>query len=266
MEPSTTIHVELGTADAPILVRWNTRAYWTELFAKWGRDDAYAIFTDDGVVLINPREPAAKKLTELESGWGGKPLASLLTNAWNERDCYGFRERYGSPVWSAAGGEAEHEGEPDQFFVEGDDLPGGIEAMVLSDQFCGDTVFFWTAPGGERVAFVGDAVSAQIRDGEIDFHLQIYGRPTLDDYRAAFQRVAEQEIDMMCLAHGAAWLTIPESGSGTRWRTTSCIETNGRRQSCRLRGRSRRTGHWSERTGGRVQRSVEPGGDWEGRR
>jgi hypothetical protein len=209
MEPGTTIHVELGTAAAPILVRWNTRAYWTEPFAKWGHDDAYAIITDDGVVLIDPREPAAEKLTELESGWSGRPVASLLTNAWHEQDCYGFRERYRSPVWSAAAGESEHDGEPDHFFVEGDELPGGIEAVVLSDGFCGDTVFFWTAPDGERVAFVGDAVSAQIRDGEIDFHLQMYGRPTLDDYRAAFQRVADREIDMMCLAHGGCMADDP---------------------------------------------------------
>ena len=209
METGTTIHIELGAAADPVLVRWNTRAFWTEPFAKWGHDDAYAIFTDGGVVLIDPREPAAGKLAELEALWGGEPVATLLTNAWHERDCYAFRDRYRTPVWSAATGEAEHEGEPDHLFAEGDDLPGGIEAVVLSDWFCGDTVFFWTAPGGERVAFAGDAVSAQRRDGEIDLHLQLYGHPGLDEYLAAFRRVAGRAIDVMCLAHGGCVFDDP---------------------------------------------------------
>ncbi|MDP6509203.1 MAG: MBL fold metallo-hydrolase [Chloroflexota bacterium] len=203
-EVSTTIHIEIGTAAAPLLVRWNTYTYWTEPFSKWGRDDSYALFMDEGVVLIDPREPAPDKREELESLWGGKSITSLLTNAWHERDCYGFRKRHGTPVWSAASGEAEHEGRPDHLFSEADELPGSIEAVVLSDWFAGDTFYYWTAPGGERLAFVGDAISAPQRDGQTEFYLQLYGHPTPEEFMAAFERVADRSIDRLCLAHGGS--------------------------------------------------------------
>lgn len=201
-EVSTTIHIEIGTAEAPVLVRWNTYTYWTEPFSKWGRDDSYALFTPEGVVLFDPREPAPDKREELESLWGGKPIASLLSNAWHERDCYGFRERHGTPVWAAAAGEAELEGRPDHLFDESDKLPGGIAAEVLSDWFAGDAFYFWTAPTGERLAFVGDAISAQQHDVETEFHLQLYGHPTPEQFLAAFARVADRPIERVGLAHG----------------------------------------------------------------
>ena len=185
-----------------MLVRWNTYTYWTEPFSKWGRDDSYALYTPEGVVLIDPREPAPDKRDELEALWGGKPIASLLTNAWHERDCYGFRERYGAPVWAAASGETELEGRPDHLFDESDELPGGIEAVVLADWFAGDSFYFWTAPTGERLAFVGDAISASEYEGQAEFHLQLYGHPTADEFRAAFRRVVGRPMDRICLAHG----------------------------------------------------------------
>jgi hypothetical protein len=202
--------VELGTAAAPVLVRWTTRGA-AEDHAYAGRH-AYALRTAAGVVLVDPdfvSPDAAGHLDALLRRMmdGRAPLAVLLTSSWHERAAYVFGRRLAVPVWLPAGGTAEMEGQPDHLFGEGTALPGGARATEIDPTFAGDTVLLLQALTGERVLFSGDAVlGGSGRPGHWrehpGAHVWLYGTPTVDLLRERFTPLLSLEIDLLYSAHG----------------------------------------------------------------
>lgn len=93
-EPEGTlrIYLELGTADAPGLLRWST---WG---ARPGNFDSYTLLAPGGPVLIDPVAPASAAGEGLWERLGTPPRAIVLTNDMHERDAYALRERFGAPV------------------------------------------------------------------------------------------------------------------------------------------------------------------------
>jgi hypothetical protein len=161
----TRVYVELGEEAAPVLVRWSSWLPGT----RPGGHDSYALCAADGVVLVDPRLPAPDTAGAL---WGllgmnrERPVATVLTNDWHERDCYALRDQFGAPVWGPAAGRPERggdlEGAPDAYYEDGDALPGGLRAFAFDGRMPGDALLVWRGGGGGiGVVFSGDCLNGQ---------------------------------------------------------------------------------------------------------
>src|SRR5215208_1967013 len=144
---STELHVELGTAASPSLIRVSS-FHLNPSTGTFGDRHGYVLLTPEGAVLIDPTEPTPDTRPQHDafatgSSPGSRPLATVLTSSWHERDCYLLRDRLASPVWMPRGGIAEKEGEPDLLFDPDTTLPAGLRAITIDDRFAGDTVFSW---------------------------------------------------------------------------------------------------------------------------
>jgi hypothetical protein len=170
------LYVELGTPDAPALVRWSA----PRPPAGRMRNEGYALLGSGGPVLVDPPDAGEAALARLLAVLGGPPRATVLTDAWHERACYRLRDRWGTPVWAPAAGLPERggdlEGRPDHTYEEGTPLPAGLRALRLEGGFVpGEHLLLWRAPTGGGVLFTGDAISGQAPERE----------PRLDDWRRA---------------------------------------------------------------------------------
>jgi hypothetical protein len=94
------LYVELGTSDAPALVRWSA----PRPPAGRMRNEGYALLGSGGPVLVDPPDPGGAALERLLAVLGGPPRATVLTNDWHERACYRLRDRWSTPVWAPAAG------------------------------------------------------------------------------------------------------------------------------------------------------------------
>ena len=193
---------EMSDRDGPVVVRWTAPVWWGEPFNEYGRDVCYAVRTPEGVILIDPTVPPRALLGELERFWGEGPAAILLTSSWHERNCYVFRQLYGSEIWSSRPGAAENEGEPDHWFDNGDRLPGGMQAIQLADWFAGEAAFILDVGELGRALFTGDAIEGPVPGTDWRVSLQLYGDPTPEQYRESFRRVLEEPFDVIFPGHG----------------------------------------------------------------
>ena len=171
-DPKVDLYVELGTAEAPALLRLNVDP-------GGGRHQGYAVIGPDGAVLVDPPLPSEPGVNRLLRLLSSAPRATVLTSDWHERASYLLRERWGTPVWAPAAGLRERGGEldgtPDHFYEEGTPLPGGLRALKLEGVFPGEHLLRWRAPTGEHVLFTGDAINGQLPEHH----------PRPDDWRAA---------------------------------------------------------------------------------
>ncbi len=162
------------------------------------RSDAYAVLTDEGKVLIDPLPLADKALAEI-----GKVAAICLTGGQHQRSAWRYRKALGAPVY-APEGAAELEEEPDQWFGDGDALPGGLKAIRTPGLSSGFALLMETE-GGSGALFCGDLL---IREGEGLF--QLLPDEYLDDPAAAREsasRLAQLQVEILCPAHGAPCLS-----------------------------------------------------------
>ena len=230
----TRVTIELGTEADPVVVRWCTRRVLhlddPQLPVRPGTVgvfDSYALHTPDGWVLVDPEQPTATAAARLWALIGPRPVATLLTNDWHERDAYAFRAARGAPVWAAAAGLPERggelEGRPDHAFEDGATLPGGVRALRVDGLRAGDTAFHWRAPTGACVLLTGDAINgpadpALTRPDHSRRAPRLYfgGRPTYlgrhpqpARFLGSVRRLLDEEIDLLCAGHSLPWRDDP---------------------------------------------------------
>ena len=208
-ELSTGLTVELEAKGRPVLVRVDSHRF-NESYGTFGARRGYMLFTSEGVVLIDPSEVTPDRRAQHDAlvRAGGAPLiGTILTSSWHERGSYLLRERLGSEVWMPAAGVEEMEGEPDHLYDATSTLPGGLRAITIDDRFAGDSVLCWTAPGGQRVLFGGDALICG--SGEpghwreaTGLHLWMYGPLDEARFRRSFAQLLDEPVDLIFSGHG----------------------------------------------------------------
>ena len=221
----TDIEVVLGTEERPDLLRWSGATV-----THAGSRDAYAVRTPEGLVLVDPDDPApnaSDRLGTLLGRMGDRPIASVLSYVLHERASARIRAATGAPVWAPRGRRDALEHEPDHLFGDGAALPGGIRAVTLTEMHTppgpeGDSFLLWRAPAGERVLFSYDRIVARVLSQEPE-HAPLIGRPgpllwlryawlgsTPEEasdgearFRAGLRRLLSEPFDLVCPGHGA---------------------------------------------------------------
>jgi glyoxylase-like metal-dependent hydrolase (beta-lactamase superfamily II) len=162
------------------------------------RSDAYAVLTPEGQVLIDPLPLTDTTLATLEN-----VAAIYLTGGQHQRSAWRYRKAFGVPVY-APEGAAELEEEPDQWYRDGDTLPGGLKAIQtagLSNNFA----LLMATEGGSGALFCGDLL-VRAADGPF----QLLPDEYLDDpvlARESARKLAQLKVEILCPAHGAPCVT-----------------------------------------------------------
>lgn len=218
MEATTRTCMELGDAQNPILLRW---ANWQQSRQVMYAFHSYALFTDDGIVIVDPVNPVDDSGDALARLLGGIPKAIVLTNDMHERDAYKIRDEYGAPIWAPAaaveGETTELEGVPDNTFSNDDTLPGGLSGIGIDGRFVGDTIIQWKPEAHPRILFTGDALNGPDADPSIPSEREhprsepgLYmgaGRPylqhpNLEALKVSLRVLLKIDFDAICGAHG----------------------------------------------------------------
>ncbi len=203
------VALELGNQAHPELVRWSTLVPAAPP-DFYGFHDAYALFTPEGPILIDPVMASPGVEAEVTSLLGQRPVATVLTSSWHERAAYEVRERYGTPVWLPAVGRAEADGQADHYYRHSDTLPGGLRPIGIADEFAGDHVLWWPAPSGERVLFTGDVFTGAVNSDDPrpghwrraqGTYLVLWRLHSQEEFTRRFRRLLGEDFDLVCPAH-----------------------------------------------------------------
>jgi hypothetical protein len=169
----------------------------------------------DAVVLIDPLAPPAGtpdadrfwKALDDDVARQARPVAVLLTCAWHDRSAQAVYDRYaggpGASIWAYEGGRERMDVTVTRSFVEGDPLPGGVQAFAPGG-LAGEEALFYLPPAQSLV--VGDLL---IGAGESDLRLA-----WLDDGEAQRKRICRGLCELLALpieavlvSHGTPVLT-----------------------------------------------------------
>lgn len=215
--------MELGDSQNPVLLRW---ANWRQSHQVMYAFHSYALFTDEGVVIVDPVYPMDDFRDVLLSLLGDVPKATVLTNDMHERDAYKFRDEYGIPVWAPEAAvkedDSELEGIPDNTFGGGDILPGGLSGISIDGRFVGDTIIGWKPEAHPGILFTGDVLNGPDVDPTIPSRKShprsrsgLYmgaGRPylqhpDLEALKVSLRVLLKVDFDSICGAHGRPVMT-----------------------------------------------------------
>tara|TARA_Y100000590_G_scaffold455139_1_gene603186 strand:+ start:802 stop:1608 length:807 start_codon:yes stop_codon:yes gene_type:complete len=230
LEATTRICIELGDSQNPILLRW---ANWRESRQVMYAFHSYALFTAEGVVIVDPVYPIDSSFDQLVDLFGGVPTATVLTNDMHERDAYKIRDDYGTPVWAPEAAvsedDSELEGVPDYTFAEEDSVPGGVSGICIDGRFVGDTIIQWKPELHSRILFTGDALNGPDADPTMPSRKPhprstpgLYmgaGRPylqhsDLDAMKVSLHALLKMDFDSICGAHGHPIMTGAKGALG----------------------------------------------------
>ncbi len=163
-----------------------------------GRSDAYALFTKQGTVLVDPLPLTERALASL-----GDVVAIVLGIQSHQRASWRYRERFGARVF-APKKAVDLEEEPDVLYEDGDELPGGLMAWSAPGPAFENYVLLRKRSRGGDIAFVGDLLIRE-RSGALAFVPDIY----MDDpaaTRASVERLTTLPIGALLSGHGAPLL------------------------------------------------------------
>jgi glyoxylase-like metal-dependent hydrolase (beta-lactamase superfamily II) len=128
---------------------------WSSFHVQWKVDfDSYALKTADGVVFIDPMKPAATVVKQLEAL--GEPIGVFLTSANHDRDADWFRKRYEIQVYAHEKAAPDCDTKIDVLVLDGEKLPGGLQAVHLPGATAGCVAFHTKQSGG--IVFIGDSL------------------------------------------------------------------------------------------------------------
>ena len=155
--------------------------------------DAHAVVEGGRVVLIDPLPLAKASLKRL-----GTVEAICLTAKCHQRSAWRYRKQFGVKVYAPQGIRPTDE-EPDVMYRAGDQLPGGLQAILTPGP---ENVHFafWLArePG---VLFCPDLLM-HAEGKELDFvPAEFHDAPA--ETRASVQRLLELRFSILCFNHGA---------------------------------------------------------------
>jgi glyoxylase-like metal-dependent hydrolase (beta-lactamase superfamily II) len=154
---------------------------------------AYAVKTDEGVVMIDPLPLEAVALAEL-----GRVEAIVLTCGSHQRCAWRYRREFGVKVYAPALSK-EIDEEPDVRYGDGDSLPGGLRAVFTPGA---GTTQHTLLLGDPKVAFVPDML-VETPDGRV---AMLASRWMYDpeEARRSVEKLLDLDFDVLCLAHGGA--------------------------------------------------------------
>jgi glyoxylase-like metal-dependent hydrolase (beta-lactamase superfamily II) len=184
--------------------------WWTAPHPEWSpRSDtdgkgwqetvsSYALLADDQLVLFDPLVDDWEPLDEDVRHHG--PPAILLTIFWHVRSSQEILDRYeGATLWAhePAAADVGKRARYTHTFVQGDELPGGVEALPMHQM---DEAAFWLP--SHRATVVGDTILGRngvarlcppdwLREGE-----------SYDEVRRSVQRVLKFPAKRLLLTHG----------------------------------------------------------------
>ena len=212
----TRFGVEVGTDSAPEMIRWSTWISGQDPGATRVCDElmqSHALFTNEGVVLVDPARPMDVSLSYFEELTGGVFKAIVCTTPWHERDLGWFQDRYGAPICVPKIGIGYFDVKPDVEYSDKSVLPGSIEAVWAGGKTLGEMVLCWKSARGTRVLVAGDSIYGQSDTGgfggaEVRFWNQVggvrlyrYGLIAEDELRESFRRLLEIECDIIVNGH-----------------------------------------------------------------
>jgi glyoxylase-like metal-dependent hydrolase (beta-lactamase superfamily II) len=162
---------------------------------------AYAVATDDGVVMIDPLPLEDEALADL-----GPVEAIVLTCGSHQRCAWRYRREFGVKVYAPALAK-EIEEEPDVRYGDGDELPGGLDAVFTPG--VGTTQHTLLRAGDPAIAFVADTL-LQYPDGRVGMVAErfIYD---LDEAKRSLAKLSELDFDVLCLTHGGVLKDDPKA-------------------------------------------------------
>jgi glyoxylase-like metal-dependent hydrolase (beta-lactamase superfamily II) len=154
---------------------------------------AYAVTTDDGVVMIDPLPLEDEALAEL-----GRVEAIVLTCGSHQRSAWRYRRELGAEVYAPALAK-EIEEEPGARYGEGDALPAGLQPVFTPGA---GTTQHTLLLGDPKVAFVPDML-VETPEGRV---ATLASRWMYDPEQArrSVEKLLDLDFDVLCLAHGGA--------------------------------------------------------------
>jgi hypothetical protein len=154
---------------------------------------AYAVATDDGVVMIDPLPLEDEALADL-----GPVEAIVLTCGSHQRCAWRYRREFGVKVYAPALAK-EIEEEPDVRYGEGDPLPADLQPVFTPGA---GTTQHTLLLGDPKVAFVPDML-VETPDGHVAM-LASRWMYDPDEARRSVEKLLDLDFDVLCLAHGGA--------------------------------------------------------------
>jgi hypothetical protein len=160
----------------------------------------HELAVDGESVLIDPirLDPAA--LAALP-----RPSAIVLTAKCHQRSAWRYRAEFEAPVW-APRDAAQADEEPDHRYDDGDQLPGGLQALRTPGpeqiHYC-----VWREPG-PSVLFCSDLLSSDA-DGRLRFVPAEYHDDPVETRRSV-EKLLDVPFQVLCLDHGPPLVDDPK--------------------------------------------------------
>ena len=173
----------------PWLLHWTINDERIGVF----RSDAFAVQTADGTILIDPLPLTGTAQGELEN-----VCAIFLTHGNHQRSSWRYRRELGAPVYVPTGVSGLDE-EPDHYYGEGDQLPGGLQAIGATCFEGAACYLLFTHSDGQTALFCGDLICQDV-GGPYRFPVEpsyFTRRPGEADSR----RLIETGAKIFCTAH-----------------------------------------------------------------
>jgi len=162
---------------------------------------AHAVRGDDGTVLIDPVPLSRAALASL-----GEVVAICLTTSTHQRSSWRLRRELGAPVW-APQAVKEVDEEPDERYVEGDALPGGLEALFTPG--AGTAQHSFLLGRGEGVLFTPD-LFVHVPGGSLAFVPGEYMHDPGQARRTA-EKLLDRDFAVLCSGHGVPVTADPKA-------------------------------------------------------
>ena len=171
----------------------------------WERDvSSYALVDEGSLVLFDPLVPAGDE----ERFWAALdgdvehhgPPSILISLHWHARSADEILERYeGASVWAhePAAGDVAKRVAITQTFADGDQLPGGIEALAMG--FLNEAAF-WLP--GHRALVLGDSLLGYEGRTELCPRSWLGKNDTWEELEASVRRALERDPERLLLTHG----------------------------------------------------------------
>ena len=166
--------------------------YWGILDERIGNapGSAHAVADESGTVLIDPEPLAPEAMEQL-----GEVANICLTTSNHQRSSWRLRRELGVRVWAPALAR-EIEEEPDVRYEEGDELPGGLEAIFTPG--AGTTQHSFLHASG--VLFTPD-LFMHGPDGSLGMLPAAYMHDPEQARRSA-EKLLSLDFSILCLGHG----------------------------------------------------------------
>ena len=184
--------------------------HWTAPHPEWkpGGDwqetvSSYALVADDAFVLFDPLvsegDSALWEALDRDVEHHGPP-SILITLYYHSRSSQEISDRYeGATVWAyePAAAKVGKRVAVTNTFGEGDELPGGVEAIPLQNN---DEVAFWLP--SHKATVIGDTILGSDGKARICPPSWLAKGDSMDEVRAAVHRILKFPENRLLLTHG----------------------------------------------------------------